>query len=257
MNTPFDRPDLLSVSCHNERSDFRPPRLNPAEVVALRDALNLNLIEPDNYPGHLIAIIDLGTHDDEYDGKAKPDVRSLCLAWELSGETDPEGKPPVIAEKFDVWVRDGAFQYGDKNKLRKLLEGWRGSAYAPGEAIDPMAVLGKSCMINVVHKTTRKGKTIHVLGGISKLPKGMAVPKRHFEPIAFHVSMGTPPGLNHLPFIFYKGTNSMTAVADVIAASKEATGQPIGEGGDTPYSERVKPELPKHVIPTEDDDPGF
>jgi hypothetical protein len=50
VHVAFDATDRLTLSCHNERSDFRPARLTRAEVVALRDALELFLSETSNPP---------------------------------------------------------------------------------------------------------------------------------------------------------------------------------------------------------------
>lgn len=211
------------------------------------------LIDPGNYPGHLIAIVDLGTHDDTYMGTAKPDQRNVCLAFELSGEAGF----PVISEVFTVWVKDGLWQYGEKNAMRKLLEGWRGKAYAPNEPVDPMPVLGRSCMINVVHKETKKKTTIHKVGTVSALPKGMTAPARHYEPIAYHISMGHPPDLSHVPFVYAGTPKGMQAVADVIEQSKEKKGLPINDGSDTAYSEKAEPGLPEHVKPSAEDLPDF
>jgi hypothetical protein len=52
VHVPFDATDRLTLSCHNERSDFRPARLTRNEVVALRDALDLYLADRGEAPKH-------------------------------------------------------------------------------------------------------------------------------------------------------------------------------------------------------------
>jgi hypothetical protein len=209
-----------------------------------------------NRPAYLSAIIDLGTHDTEYGGQAKPDVRHLCFAWELSGTKKKDGKPFVLCSVFTISVNnDGTFFAGDRANLRKMMEGWLGRKYGPKESIDFGSQLGKPCLVNVTH--SEKGdKQYHNVGSISAMIEGIPMPPRAYEPIAFHISMGTPPPLDHLPFVYAGSPKSMQSVEDVIAQSKEARGIPIGKGGTTPYSEPVgaRP-LPAHVPLSDDDIP--
>jgi hypothetical protein len=214
-----------------------------------------DLCPADNHPATLIAIIDLGTHDDEYQGQAKPDQRSFVLAWELE-EKKPNGEPFILARRFNIFIKDGAPVYGPKSPIRIMLEGWRGKKYDGTETVDPMASLGKPCLMNVTHSASKKdaSKVYHDVGSISRLPKNMPAPTPTHEPIAFHISMMHPPDLSHLPYIYGGSPKSMQSIEDIIAQSKERKGLPIGDG-NTPYSEKVDPSLPEPVKPDDADAP--
>jgi hypothetical protein len=65
----------------------------------------------------------------------------------------------------------------EKSNLRHDLEGWRGRQFTDEEAedFDTRNVLGKPCMINVIHKPGKKGKTYANIAGIAGLPKSASI----------------------------------------------------------------------------------
>jgi len=204
---------------------------------------NYELIEADNYPGHLVAMIDLGTHDDEYQGQARPDQRSFVLGFELSGEKLKDGTTPVLAEVVSVYLNnDGQFVYSAKNKLRKILESMRGQAYGETEDVKPLAALGKPCMVSVKHTTTRKGKAIAVIDSVSKPGRGTTVPPIVHAPIFYGIKTVDVPNLDHLPFVYAGSPKKMQSVADVIAQSKE-------KSGDTEQHMAARPAAPTEATP--------
>lgn len=220
------------------------------------DGGGYELCPAETYPATLIAIIDLGTHDDEYKGKPNPDQRAFVLAWELD-EYKKNGDPFVLAQRYTVFIADdGVPTFSAKNQLRLMLESWRGKKYEKEDLVDPMVFLGKACMLNVTHSPSKKDKdkVYHNVGGVTKLHKSVQPPKPKHTPIAFHVSMGTPPNLDHLPYVYGGTPKSMQPIADIIAQSKEARGIPIGNQDDE-FSEKIDPSLPTPVQPSEDDDP--
>src|SRR6185437_2141898 len=212
---------------------------NPFAAKAAKAGGSYELPPQGVHPGHLVAIIDLGTHDGEYQGKAKVD-RKLFLAWELSAEIKPNGEPFVIGREYTILVEnDGSFSIATDSNLRKMIEGWRGAKYQPDEPIDLMKLLGRPCLVNVAHKATGE-KTYANLAGITGLPKGMQAPACHLDTIAYHISMGEPPDPLWMPRSYGE------TLVDIIERSKEFTGQPIVKPGkqqaaDTPYSASTSP----------------
>lgn len=202
-----------------------------------------------NHPARLVLIHDLGTHDGDYQGKAKED-RKLFLAWELSAELKPNGSPFVIGREYTVLVeKDGSFLYAAQSNIRKMMETWRGEKYGPGEPVDLMKLLGRACLVGVSH-TTSGDKTYANLASISGLPKGMQVPAQHIDSVAWHISMGEPPDLEWFPWSYGQ------SLADIVADSKEVKGLPIGVKArvqDTPYSEASSAKAGP-AGPPEDDD---
>lgn len=118
-----------------------------------------------------IELIDIGTHHGEYQGA--PTVRNqVIVRWELPNETiDIDGKPqPMIVSKFYT------NSLGEKANLRADLTAWRGRAFTPEELMkfDLMNILGKPCLLTVVHNDKKKAK----VSAVSGLAKGMECPKQ-------------------------------------------------------------------------------
>lgn len=129
-----------------------------------------------NHIGVCYAVIDLGTQHSEaftWEGKAIPESTrpQVLLMWEIPGETvtiEGEEKPAVISKFYNAF-------FNDKAALRQHLEAWRGRQFTEEElcGFNINNVLGKGCMINVVHDQKGKAK----IAGIAALPKGITAPK--------------------------------------------------------------------------------
>lgn len=125
-----------------------------------------------------IRLIDLGTQVGEWQGK--PLKRNqVVVMWELPDETidTADGPRPFIVSKFYT------NSLSEKATLRHDLVQWRGREFTPEELakFDLQSILGKPCMLSVVHNDKGKAK----VGAIMKLPKGMEAPAPHNEPWAF------------------------------------------------------------------------
>jgi hypothetical protein len=129
-----------------------------------------------NHVAVCYAVLDLGTqHSDAFtwEGKSIPESTrpQVMLMWEIPAETvevDGEKKPAVISKFYNAF-------FNDKATLRQHLESWRGRQFTEEElcGFNIMNVLGKGCMINVVHDAKGKAK----ITSVSALPKGMVAPK--------------------------------------------------------------------------------
>lgn len=116
-----------------------------------------------------IELIDIGTHHGEYQGA--PTVRNqVIVRWELPNETiEIDGKPqPMIVSKFYT------NSLGEKANLRADLTAWRGRAFTQEELMkfDLMNILGKPCLLTIVHNEKKKAK----VSAVSGLAKGMTCP---------------------------------------------------------------------------------
>lgn len=116
-----------------------------------------------------IKLIDIGTHHGEYQGK--PTVRNQVIAqWELPNETievDGQAKPFIVSKFYTNSL-------SEKANLRKDLEAWRGKPFTPEELMgfDLMNILGKPCLVTIVHNEDGKAKVT----GVSGLVKGTTCP---------------------------------------------------------------------------------
>ena len=69
---------------------------------------------------------------------------------------------------------------GERATLRKLLEQWRGQAFTAKElaSFNLKNLLGKACLLTLVHKTSQAGRNYCAIQGMAKLPKGMKAPAK-------------------------------------------------------------------------------
>jgi len=141
-------------------------------------------------------VVDLGTHLDEKFGKRN---HSALIGWEIPSERieiERDGVkmnlPRAISKKYTLSLNE-------KANLRKDLQTWRGRVFTEKEleGFDIKNLLGKSCMIQVIHNKSSE-KTYANIAAIMPLMKGIAplVPE---NPLAFYSIQDNrdmiPPGI--------------------------------------------------------------
>lgn len=127
------------------------------------------------HPAACFRIIDLGTQDGSYKGKATR-KRKLMISWELfTEETMTDGRPFIVSKTF-TW------SMSEKAGLRQMLESWRGKAFEDADfdqkgGFQIQSILGKPCLLNIKHETAQdgSGKVYANIDSITRLPKGMTV----------------------------------------------------------------------------------
>jgi hypothetical protein len=101
--------------------------------------------------------------------------------WELPNETfEVEGQQkPFIVSKFYT------NSLSEKANLRKDLESWRGQPFEVKELLgfDLMNVLGKPCILSIVHNEDGKAK----VSSVAKVMRGMECPPAVNQPDAFWI----------------------------------------------------------------------
>jgi hypothetical protein len=136
------------------------------------------------FPARCIRIIDLGTQDESFEGKAKK-LRKLVFFFETSElltEGDFAGQPFMLNREFTASL-------GEKATLRKSLESWRGRKFTEQEVagFDINAVLGKPLMLNVVEYKRQNGKSGTKIDSMMPLPSGMVANKAVGEVFFFNL----------------------------------------------------------------------
>jgi hypothetical protein len=130
-------------------------------------------------------LIDLGTQQSDYQGQVKRQHK-IMLSWELPNalmqDGDNAGKPFTYHQRY-------TYSSSDKSSLRQDLEAWRGVPFSDAdfEKFDLGVLLGKGCLIGIVHQT-KNGKTYANKSSIMKLPKGMTVPALVNDAVNFDLS---------------------------------------------------------------------
>ncbi len=120
-----------------------------------------------SHAARCIEFIDLGTQQSEWQGKVKHS-RRVRIGWEVPSERMGNGRPMTVSKTY------GAHLF-DTSPLRKDLEGWRGKKFTPAEidGWEAKQLMGKACLINVIHVEGKNGKTYANIQNIVSLPKGM------------------------------------------------------------------------------------
>lgn len=184
----------------------------PFKTTAKNSGGGFELPEAGNQPAVVVALIDLGTQESEYKGKVSL-VPRILLVWELTTQKMSG------SDHNHLLAKDYAF-YPDmsvKSALRVMLEKWRGRAFVDGEVFDLTTLLGKSCLVDVVHGQSGSGNAYAKVAGVSALPRGMSAPHPKRKPVAWEIEGADrlPEHLDWLPFLF--GRNPI----DVIRNSQE------------------------------------
>lgn len=140
-------------------------------IASATKSSNIPILEADTYPARCISLIDIGEQMNEMSGNCRPEI---ILTFELPTEfieVEGEQKPRYMSSTFTNSLSERA-------KLRGMLEMWRGKAFTDDElkAFDLRNILGMPCMLSIVHRQAKNGKTYANIGGISKLAKGMTIP---------------------------------------------------------------------------------
>lgn len=135
------------------------------------------LLPEDVYPAVCSMLVDLG---DQYSEKFGKTSRKVLIGWELPGERLDNGEPRRLSNTYTASLNA-------KGNLRKDLVSWRGRDFTPDElkAFDLRNVVGVPCMISVIHKVGQDGTKRAVIGGVMKLPKGMAPAAPSSAPVIF------------------------------------------------------------------------
>jgi hypothetical protein len=139
---------------------------------------NFKLLPAGSHAAVCTMVADLGLQNTAYMGKPKLQqkvyirfqVPAERVEWEKDGQTH-EG-PMSIGKTYTASL-------SEKANLRKDLESWRSRQFTQDElaGFELFNIIGKPCLISVVHDTGEDGKTRAYIQSISALPKGMSPPK--------------------------------------------------------------------------------
>ena len=143
-------------------------------IIAENKGGDFVLIPAGNHIARCYGMVQIGTVKEETGIYAGKETHKVRISWETPHECHDFGKgmqPFAIHKEFTLSMNE-------KATLRKMLESWRGKAFTEVEAekFDITKLLGKPCMINVIHKTSGKGSTYPDISSLATLPKGLECP---------------------------------------------------------------------------------
>ena len=202
---------------------------------------DFELVEAGNYHAICYRYYDLGKQRLEFEGKSK-DVHRVLITWELPEERieiDVQDLPRVISKEYTLSLHENA-------TLRQHLETWRGRKFSKEElkAFSLLNILGKNCMINVIHNT-RNDKTYANVGSIAPLMKGMAKREAENPIVSFSI---VNDGFNNIP----EGTSEKVIAKIQNSLEYEAWSDDKSDGGDPnqgPAYDEQNPPPPDDDIP--------
>ena len=145
-----------------------------------------------------IAVVDLGTQETTYPGKPPKKTPQVRLTWEVPDEPiviNDERAPMTVSQEYTNSL-------SEKANLRHHLEGWRGKPFSEAEldAFDLSKLIGATCLLSVIHNTSKSGNVYAKVASISKPVKGMAaLPEQHHESVIYDVSHGKNEVYEKLP----------------------------------------------------------
>jgi len=146
-------------------------------ITAKTSEKQFDLVPSGNHLAICYQMIEIGTETVDFNGDVKK-VHRVRIVWELSNEKkvfDPaKGEQPYSIGK------DYTLSMHEKATLRHDLQSWRGKAFTDDEAgsFDITKLIGKPCMLNVIHRTSKNGGTYANIAGVTAVPKGMNVPSQ-------------------------------------------------------------------------------
>lgn len=123
------------------------------------------------FAARCVDVIDLGEKVEEFPGSPPKLVHKVALVFRTGEKNAETGDYIDLVREFTVSMYDTA-------NLRQFLEQWRGQGFTEAE-VEEGAPLHKLCgvtaLVNVEHKSSKKGRTFANINAIQRLPKVMEV----------------------------------------------------------------------------------
>jgi hypothetical protein len=180
---------------------------------------NFTPIEAGTYVARCYSMIHIGTSEEDVMGVKKMQNK-VRITWELPTELkvfkEENGEQPqVVSKEFTLSMHE-------KSSMRKFLQSWRGKQFTEDEAkaFDITVLLGKPCMLSIIHKVSKNGKTYVEIASVSTLPKGMVCPEQINPSFEFSVLNFDDEKFNSLPEFLRKKIENSDEYKKIISAPK-------------------------------------
>jgi hypothetical protein len=161
-------------------------------------ATKFEIVPKGTHAARLYSWIELGIQESEYKGELLSNYK-IYLTFEIPNEMrDFEGtqKPMVIGSEY-------TFSMGSKANLRPVVEALIGTTLTDAEGanfdFDENALVGRPCMISVIHKVSSKGNTYAKIESVVPMVKGMECPKQFNEDVVYKIEDGDNDVFQNLP----------------------------------------------------------
>lgn len=119
-------------------------------------------------------IVDLGTQKSEYLGQVKY-LHKIMLGWEIHTTKD-DGTPLRMRDgRPFAMFKNYTLSWSEKANLRLDLQSWRGKPFTQEEMrrFDLETILGAWCLLNVIERPGKDGKTYVNIDTVTPVPQMM------------------------------------------------------------------------------------
>lgn len=174
------------------------------KIYATNESKQRELLPAGTYIARCYQMIHIGTVTENILGKEKT-LNKIRIGWELPTELkvfdENKGEQPLVISK------EFTLSLNEKSTLRQYLKNWRGKDFTEDEArkFDVTALIGASCVLNIIHKTAKNGNIYAEIGNISPMIKGSVCPPQFNASLVFSYEPFDERVFNSLPdFIIQK-----------------------------------------------------
>ena len=170
-------------------------------------------------------LIDLGVQKSETYGTSS---RKVLIGWEIPDETielDDGPVPRNISQRYTASLNERAI-------LRRDLAAWRGRDFTDQElaAFDLKAIVGKSCLINVIHSKGQNGKVYANIQNVMALPRNMTPGKLSEPPVVFDLDEDPIEDVDKLPKWIAETIKKSPSYEEKLTAAPKMEELPDDEG---------------------------
>jgi len=185
---------------------------------------NYDPIPEDSYPAVCIGVYDIGRH---YNELYEKEQQRVIISWEIIGATKIDSE--TGAEKNRVHSETYTASWNERSNLRKMLKSWRGKEFTESELekFDLKNVLGKPCMIQIVH-TKKNDRTYSNADSITKLPKAFGDVKAQSDTSWFDCDESPLDEIKGLPEWIQDKIKESITYRERIAGRKDSADQESG-----------------------------
>ena len=164
-----------------------------------------------------VRAVDLGTQESKF-GKNKKIVLSFELSECKAVFNEENGEEPFVLSKTYNQSLD------KKSNLVRDLTPWIGGGFAKKAecAIGPL-VLGKPCLVNVIHETKDTGETYATIISIAPVPKGTIAPEQILPSLEYSIKDGFNDVFEELPAWMQEKIKASDEVAGSQPTAEEIT----------------------------------
>jgi hypothetical protein len=143
------------------------------------------------HEARLVWVIDCGTHRSNFnDGKKQ---RKVIFTWELPNEkavfVEERGKEPFLVSNIYT------MSLGERSNLYRDIAAWQGKRAIETVRHNLALLLGEACLLNVLHKATKKNQLRASVISVAPLPRATRVPVQITPSLKYSITDGVAGGV--------------------------------------------------------------